>query len=162
MDEKSPISSKVLPIPILHVTSEWRRSTILLVTRGSAVTIAILDTCVLIDSVPDLDVEFAISTVSLAELHYGLRKVTHPAHLAARAESLINVKAAFRAIPVDQRVATSYGDLCALIERAGRTVRSRTMDILIAATAHAINAPLYTKNPKDFIGLEGHVEVIAL
>ena len=162
MDEKSPISSKVLPIPISHVTSEWKHSTILLVTRGSAVTIAILDTCVLIDTVPELDVEFAISTVSLAELHYGLRKVTHPAHLAARAESLINVKAAFRAIPVDQRVATSYGDLCALIERAGRTVRSRTMDILIAATAHAINAPLYTKNPRDFIGLEGHVDVIAV
>jgi predicted nucleic acid-binding protein len=36
------------------------------------------------------------------------------------------------------------------------------MDILIAATAHATNAPLYTKNPRDFIGLEGHVEVIAV
>ena len=36
------------------------------------------------------------------------------------------------------------------------------MDILIAATAHAINAPLYTKNPKDFNGLEAHIEVIAI
>jgi hypothetical protein len=38
--------------PILNgsVTWKWRRSTIPLVTRGSAVTIAILDTSVLIDS----------------------------------------------------------------------------------------------------------------
>jgi hypothetical protein len=54
--------------PILNgsVTWKWRRSTIPLVTRGSAVTIAILDTCVLIDVVPELDAELAISTVSFA------------------------------------------------------------------------------------------------
>ena len=131
-------------------------------TRGSAVTIAILDTSVLIDSPLGFEKECAISVVSIAELLYGFRKATHPARAAARFHALVTVRSSFRTIPVDQRVADSYGKLCVLIERTGRSVRSRTMDILIAATAHAANAPLYTKNPKDFIGLEGHVEVIAL
>ena len=130
--------------------------------RGSAVTIAILDTSVLIDSPLGFETECAISVVSIAELQYGLRKATHPAHSTARFHALVTVQSSFRTLPVDQRVAASYGKLCVLIESVGRTIRSRTMDILIAATAHAINAPLYTKNPKDFIGLEGHVEVIAV
>jgi predicted nucleic acid-binding protein len=35
------------------------------------------------------------------------------------------------------------------------------MDLLIAATAHAHSARLYTRNAADFVGLEGLVEVIA-
>lgn len=34
------------------------------------------------------------------------------------------------------------------------------MDLLIAATAHAHNARLYTQNPKDLVGLEDLVEVV--
>ena len=124
--------------------------------------VAILDTCVLIDVVPELDAELAISTVSLAELHHGVCVAVHPATRSARMKCLIAAETTFRALPVDKRVAKSYGELCALVESAGRSVRSRTMDILIAATAHAANAPLYTKNPRDFIGLEGHVDVIAV
>jgi predicted nucleic acid-binding protein len=130
--------------------------------HGNAVPVAILDTCVLIDGAPELDAEIAISTVSLAELHHGVCVAFHPAVRSVRLTNLIAAETTFRALPVDQQVAKSYGKLCALIESRGRSVRSRTMDFLIAATAHAINAPLYTKNPKDFIGLEGHVEVIAL
>lgn len=33
------------------------------------------------------------------------------------------------------------------------------MDLLIAATAHAHNATLYTRNPGDFAGLEGLIAV---
>ena len=124
--------------------------------------VAILDTCVLIDGAPELDAEIAISTVSLAELHHGVCVAFHPAVRSARLTNLIAAETTFRALPIDQLVAKSYGKLCALIECRGRSVRSRTMDILIAATAHATNAPLYTKNPKDFIGLEGHVDVIAV
>ena len=160
MDEKSPISSKVLPIPILNVTRT--RLTKQSLTHGSVVPVAILDTCVLIDGVPELDAELAISTVTLAELHHGVCVAFHPAVRSARLTNLIAAETTFRALPIDQQVAKSYGKLCALIESKGRSVRSRTMDILIAATAHAANAPLYTKNPRDFIGLEGHVDVVAV
>jgi predicted nucleic acid-binding protein len=34
------------------------------------------------------------------------------------------------------------------------------MELLIAATAHAHDASLYTRNAKDFVGLEGLVDVI--
>jgi len=33
------------------------------------------------------------------------------------------------------------------------------MDLLIAATAHAHDAVLYTRNPDDFAGLEGLIDV---
>jgi hypothetical protein len=33
------------------------------------------------------------------------------------------------------------------------------MDLLIAATAHAHNAALYTRNPQDLHGLERLVEI---
>ena len=33
------------------------------------------------------------------------------------------------------------------------------MNLLIAATAHAHDATLYTRNPDDFTGLEGLVDV---
>jgi predicted nucleic acid-binding protein len=36
------------------------------------------------------------------------------------------------------------------------------MDLLIAATAHAHSARLYTRNPDDFIGVDKHVEIVAV
>jgi predicted nucleic acid-binding protein len=36
------------------------------------------------------------------------------------------------------------------------------LDLLIAATAHAHSALLYTRNLTDFQGLEGLVEVVAV
>ena len=35
------------------------------------------------------------------------------------------------------------------------------MDLLIAATAHAYSARLYTRNPDDFVGADQYVEVVA-
>jgi predicted nucleic acid-binding protein len=36
------------------------------------------------------------------------------------------------------------------------------MDLLIAATAHAHDAALYTRNPDDFGGLDGLVEILTV
>lgn len=36
------------------------------------------------------------------------------------------------------------------------------MDLLIAATAHAHSARLYTRNPGDLVGLEDLVEIVAI
>lgn len=36
------------------------------------------------------------------------------------------------------------------------------MDLLIAATAHAHGARLYTRNPDDFAGLESLMDVVAV
>ena len=34
------------------------------------------------------------------------------------------------------------------------------MDLLIAATAHAHGAKLYTRNPEDFAGLDDLIDVV--
>jgi predicted nucleic acid-binding protein len=45
-------------------------------------------------------------------------------------------------------------------ERKARGARS--LDLLIAATALASNLPVYTRNPDDFHGIEGLVEIVAV
>ena len=68
----------------------------------------------------------------------------------------------FDALPVDESVASSFGQLAAQVAAIGRQPRARTMDLLIAATAHAHSARLYTRNPADFVGLEKLVPIIAV
>lgn len=58
-------------------------------------------------------------------------------------------------------VAASYGLLAAAVVAADRQPRARTMDLLIAATAHAQSACLYTRNVDDFVGVDGLVEVVS-
>ena len=36
------------------------------------------------------------------------------------------------------------------------------MDLLIAATAHAHNARLYTRNAKDLLGIEHLIDIVAV
>ncbi len=68
----------------------------------------------------------------------------------------------FDALPVDESVAASYGQLAAAVVAAGRRPRSRAFDLLIAATAHAHDARLYTRNASDFVGIEHLVDVAAV
>lgn len=63
---------------------------------------------------------------------------------------------------MDEAVAISYGRLATAVVEAGRQPRRRTMDLLIAATAHAHGARPYTRNPGDFAGLDQLVEVVAV
>lgn len=68
---------------------------------------------------------------------------------------------ALRRAAVDDAVAISYGRLAAVVD-AGRQPRRRAMDLLIAATAHAHGARLYTRNIDDFAGLERLVDIVAV
>lgn len=66
----------------------------------------------------------------------------------------------FSALPVDDAVASSYG-LHAVAD-AGRRPHARSLDLLIAATAHAHGARFYTRNATDLVGADQHVEVVAV
>lgn len=124
---------------------------------------AILDTSVLLaNDVPDLEGELAISAAALAELHFGVLVTSNAAVRAERLRRLTLFERRFTALPVDEAVAASYGQLAAAVAAAGRQPRSRVMDLLIAATAHAHSARLYTRNPIDLAGLEQLVEVVAV
>ena len=123
---------------------------------------AVLDTSsVIATDVPPLEGELAVSAVTLAELHFGVLVAKDQNVRAERLRRLLLLQRAFDAVPVDDAVAASYGQLAAAIVEAGRRPRARSMDLLIAATAHAHSARLYTRNAADFVGLEGLVEVIA-
>lgn len=124
---------------------------------------AILDTSVLIATdVGPLEGELAISAAALAELHFGVLVTTNVAVRAERLRRLSDFQRRFTALPVDDAVATSYGQLAAAVTAAGRQPQSRVMDLLIAATAHAHSARLYTRSPRDLIGTEHLIEIVTV
>lgn len=122
----------------------------------------ILDTSIVIATdVSPIEGELAVSAATLAELHYGVLVARERTVRAERLRRLSLLQRRFDALPVDEAVAASYGELAAAVVEAGRRPRARTMDLLIAATAHAHSARLYTRNAADFVGLEDLVEVVS-
>jgi predicted nucleic acid-binding protein len=129
-------------------------------TRG------LLDTSVLIDhdlidpaSLPD---EAAISTVTLAELAAGPHATDDDEERARRQDRLQWASTTWDAIPFDTDSARAYGRVFAGVKAAGRSVRPRIADLLIASTAAATGLPVYTRNPADFEGLEQVVTVVEI
>jgi toxin FitB len=124
---------------------------------------ALLDTSVLIATdVPELAGELAISAASLAELHFGVLVTANPVIRGERLRRLSDLQRTFDALPVDHDVAVSYGQLAAVVAGTGRQPRSRVMDLVIAATAHAHGARLYTRNARDLVGVEHLIEIVAV
>jgi predicted nucleic acid-binding protein len=125
----------------------------------------LLDTSVVID-LPRIDPSSlprtaAISAISLAELAAGPHAAQDPGELARRQERLQRVEAFFDPLPFDSDAARAYGRVYAEVMGAGRKARGRrAVDLLIAATALAAGLPLYTRNPDDFNGLAGLIEVV--
>lgn len=124
---------------------------------------AVLDTSVVIaDDVGPLEGELAISAATLAELHFGVLVTTEAAVRAERLRRLSILQQRFDALPIDEAVAASYGQMAAAVVAAGRRPRARAMELLIAATAHARGARLYTRNAADLVGADELVEVVAV
>lgn len=124
---------------------------------------AILDTSVVIASdVAPIPGVLAISVITLAELQFGVLVARTGAVRAERLRRLSILQKHFDALPVDEAVAVSYGQLAAAVVDAGRQPRRRAMGLLIAATAHAHGARLYTRNINDFAGLENLVDITAV
>jgi predicted nucleic acid-binding protein len=103
--------------------------------------------------------ELAISIVSLAEMSFAVLVAKDPDARARRLSRLSVLQRRFDPLPVDEAVADSYGRLAARVVAVGRQPRTRAMDLLIAATAHAHGARLYTRNPDDLVGLEDLIQI---
>lgn len=122
---------------------------------------AILDTNLLIDgelSYPQYKV--AVSSLSWAELGYGIRKAVDPlqrAHREARLASLQRVLGP--GIAFDDSAASAFQHACGLVLATGREIRGRIVDLMIAATAAAHGAAVLTRDAKDFAGLEEFITV---
>ena len=126
-----------------------------------------LDTSVVIDLNeidPDLlPVEMAVTAITMAELAAGPHATSDPDERARRQDRLQRAEATFEPFPFDQNAARAYGRVYAAVVTAGRKARgARAVDLLIAATAHAAQLPLYTRNPDDFKALDDLIEVVAV
>lgn len=124
---------------------------------------AVLDTSVVVGPGPGrLEGDLAVSSATLAELHFGVLVARNAQVRARRLRRLTTVRRKFDTLPVDETVAASYGELAAAVVSGGRNPRARVMDLLIAATARAHGARLYTRNAADLVGLEDLVDIRAV
>jgi predicted nucleic acid-binding protein len=124
---------------------------------------SVLDTSVLLGPIPDVIAgELAVSSATLAELHFGVLVARTDAVRAERLRRLGELERNFEALPIDASVARHYGQVAAAVAAAGRTPRARVMDLLIAATAAAHGARLITRNASDLVGIEHLVEIVPL
>jgi predicted nucleic acid-binding protein len=127
----------------------------------------VLDTCAYIDlaeiSPESLPVVPELTAITIAELQQGVAMAKDGAARAQRMEILGAAVSDFeRPLPFDGEAAARFGTLVALTIEAGRNPRPRRLDLMIAAIASMRQLPLYTRNAKDFRGLESAVTVVSV
>lgn len=132
-------------------------------------TEGLLDTSVVVDlprlvANPDALPERAlISAVTMAELLQGPLFARSEDVRRARSRLVLEVQRAFpEPLAFDAGCAAAYQSVAAVTVAAKRHPRGRTLDLFIAATAHAHGLPLWTRNPGDVDHLSGLVDVVAL
>ncbi len=94
--------------------------------------------------------EIAISSITLAELQYGVAKSTRPAH---HETLLVAFCAPLAILPFNGRAGHTYGRVRTKLERAGTPIGP--LDTPIAAHALAQNVTLVTKNKREFSRVVG-------
>jgi len=82
-----------------------------------------------------------ISSVTLAELEYGIHRKGQPVRLR---NALTQVLLRMDVLPWDEPVATCYGGLCTLLEAQG--VNLSDFDMMIAAHAVTVDATLVSRD----------------
>lgn len=85
--------------------------------------------------------QVVMSSVTLAELEYGLQRKGQPARLR---NALAQVLLRMDVLPWDEAVATCYGELCATLEAQG--INLSDFDMMIAAHAVALDVTLVSRD----------------
>lgn len=129
----------------------------------------LLDTSVVIDlarlaATPDVLPERAlVSAITMAELVQGPLFARSDDVRRVRSRLVLDAHRAFpEPLPFDDGCVAAYQSVAAVTVAAGRRPRRRTLDLLIAATAHAHGLVLHTRNPGDVDHLDGLVEIVAV
>jgi tRNA(fMet)-specific endonuclease VapC len=85
--------------------------------------------------------QVVMSSVTLAELKYGLHRKGQPVRLK---NALVQVLLRMDVLPWDEDVANCYGEFCATLEAQG--INLSDFDMMIAAHAVAVNAILVSRD----------------
>ncbi len=85
--------------------------------------------------------QVVMSSVTLAELEYGLHRKGQPVRLC---NALTEVLLRIDVLPWDEQVATCYGALCSTLEAQG--INACDFDMMIAAHAVALNVTLVSRD----------------
>jgi tRNA(fMet)-specific endonuclease VapC len=93
--------------------------------------------------------QVVMSSITLAELEYGLHRKGQPVRLR---NALTQVLLRMDVLPWDEAVATCYGEFCATLEAQG--INLSDFDMMIAAHAVAVNATLVSRD-KAFAQVPG-------
>jgi len=94
--------------------------------------------------------ELAVSSITVAELHYEVSKSTQPdRNREALAEFLLPLEV----LPFDENASYHYGDIRSTLEKTGNVIDS--MDLLIAAHARSLSLALITTNIREFERVPG-------
>jgi predicted nucleic acid-binding protein len=94
----------------------------------------------------------AISVITYMECYEGIAETVDPAATEAKFEALA---ARIPILPVSLEVARECAGLRRLLRQAGRRVKQRSLDLLIAATARSNGLKLVTRNKADYSDIPG-------
>lgn len=98
--------------------------------------------------------DIGISTISLAELRYGVSKSQH---VEKNQQALNEFILPLEVADFDGKAAEEYGIIRAELEKKGKPIGS--MDMLIGAHALSLGATLVTNNIREFKGIK-HLKVV--
>lgn len=122
----------------------------------------LLDTSILIGTDAPGNIEGAISSASLAELHFGTLIARDSDERGRRAQRLGIIEATFDPIPIDAQVAREWGRLASAVADRGGRPRRRAIHLAIAATANVHRVPLLTADVAGLAIIDDLVELQAV
>lgn len=96
--------------------------------------------------------ELSLSTITLAEIWYGIEK--SPVKKKERRMKIENIRSLLNIYPFDEAAAESYAVICAQLEGKGMKISER--DTQIAAIAVANRLTIVTHNMEEF----GRIEIL--
>jgi tRNA(fMet)-specific endonuclease VapC len=94
--------------------------------------------------------DVAISSITLAEMHYGVARSARPEQNALL---LAKFCAPLAILPFDSQSAEAYGGVRAALEKKGKPIGA--LDTLIAAHALSLGMTLITNNEREFRRVDG-------
>ncbi|MFE7798162.1 type II toxin-antitoxin system VapC family toxin [Nocardia sp. NPDC057440] len=117
-----------------------------------------------LDDLPEdqLPIVSKVSTVTLAELGLGIAAAPDAIIRLLRTERLQEFESSFESLPFTAEAARRFTLMAGLITAGGRSPKPRKFDLMIGAIASVHGLPLYTRNPKDFQGLEQVLTVVSV